>query len=78
MHVDTEEDFFDRVVRASGLPNLIARPAITRACTRAGVDVTRLDRTGLKRALPHIEATLRLFLPAEVEDRLLDLRALVR
>jgi len=76
--VDTGGDFFDRVVRASGLPSLIARAAITRACNRAGVDPTRLDRAGLKRAIPHIEATLRLFLPGEVDERLLDLRALAR
>jgi len=78
MQLDPQGSFFDRVVTASGLPSLIARAAITRACSRAGVDATQLDRTGLKRALPHIEATLRLFLPTEVEERLHDLRALIR
>jgi hypothetical protein len=68
--------FFDQIVVASGLANLIARAAIARACLRAGVDPARVDRFGLSRALPHLENTLRLYVPEEAEQRIEALRQL--
>jgi hypothetical protein len=71
-------DLFDKVVEESGLSTLIAHAAITRACNRAGVDPHLLDRVSLTRVLPHLEMTLRLYIPDEAETRLHSLRQLAR
>jgi hypothetical protein len=69
---------FEDVVLASGLTLVLARPAVARACLRAGVDPRALDRSSLTRVLPFLESTLRVFVPAEAEARLQALRALLR
>lgn len=71
-------ELFEKVVEQSGLSSLIAHAALTRACNRAGVDPEALDRTSLSRVLPHIEMTLRLYMPDEAEARLRSLRLLAR
>jgi hypothetical protein len=68
--------FFESIVAASGLSGYNARPAITRACLRAGLDPKNINRSGLKKALPHLADTLRLYVPGEADDRILALRAL--
>jgi hypothetical protein len=68
--------YFEDVVEASGLASIIATAAVSRACTRAGVDPNRLDASGLVRALPHLEATLRLYLRDEAEARIRMLKRL--
>jgi hypothetical protein len=70
--------FFEAVVAASGLSSVIARPAITRACLRAGVDPKNIDPSGLMKALPHLENTLRLYVPNEADARIMALRALTK
>jgi hypothetical protein len=70
--------FFEVVVATSGLSSVIARPAITRACLRAGIDPKNIDPTGLMKALPHLENTLRLYVPNEADARILALRALTK
>jgi hypothetical protein len=72
------DEYFERVIDASGLASLIARAAIIRACGRAGVDPDQLDSSGLQRAMPHLEATLRLYLREEAGARLEALRDLAR
>ena len=69
---------FESIVAASGLSGGNARPAITRACLRAGIDPKNINRRGLKKVLPHLEDTLRLYVPgdAEVDARILAVRAL--
>jgi hypothetical protein len=67
---ETSVSFFEQVVAASGLSRIIARAAVTRACLRAGVDPTQIDRMGLRSALPFLENTLRLYVPAEATERL--------
>lgn len=62
--------FFEQVVTASGLSRIVARAAVTRACLRAGVDPARIDRSGLRRAIPFLENTLRLNAPADMAERL--------
>ncbi len=66
----SSSNFFDQVIAASGLSKIIARAAVTRACLRAGVAPASMDRLGLRRALPHLESTLRLYVPAEATERL--------
>lgn len=70
--------FFEAIVIASGLSSIIARPAITRACLRAGVDPKSIDPWGLMKALPHLENTLRLYVPAEADSRIRALYELAR
>jgi hypothetical protein len=68
---------FERVVAVSGLPSLIAGASLQRAIGRVGVDPSHMTRADLDRALPNIERSLRLYLPAEqVEVRLTALRQL--
>lgn len=68
--------YFQSVIEASGLAGVIAVAAISRACNRAGVDPNRLDPSGLARALPHLEATLRLYLRESAEARIRELKRL--
>jgi hypothetical protein len=70
--------FFEKIVSASGLSAVIARPAVARACLRAGVDPKNIGPSGLMRVLPHLETTLRLYVPTEAEQRLAALRELTR
>lgn len=57
-----------RVVTESGLSNVIGPTTIARACKRVGVDARTMTPHDLKRALPAIQDTLRLFLPPEETD----------
>jgi hypothetical protein len=69
--------FFEQVLRASGLAAVIGRSAIERACDRAGVDAETLDPMSLAIALPHIEETVRLYLPDQADARMFAVRALL-
>ena len=62
--------FFQRVIDASGLSDVIAAAAVTRACSRAGLDPGRLDGGNLRRALPFLETTLRLYLRDTADDHI--------
>jgi CheY-like chemotaxis protein len=59
-----ENRLLDEVIAASGLARVLAEPAFARACHRAGVDPDRMTPPELCRALPQIERTLRMFVPA--------------
>lgn len=62
------ERFFDRLVRESGLPSLIAAPALRRSVARAGLDAEVLEASDLDRVLPSIETTLRVYLSDSKAD----------
>lgn len=73
------EPLFQRVVAVSGLAAVIAAPAIGRALARAGVEPSRLTPRDLDRALPSIEMSLNVYLPAaRVSERMEALRSLAR
>jgi hypothetical protein len=74
---ETTAPIFEDVVLASGLTLVIARPAVARACLRAGVDPRALDRGSLPRVLPFLENTLRVFAPTDADARLHALHALL-
>lgn len=68
-----------RVVTESGLSNVIGPTTIMRACKRVGIDARTMSPAELKRALPTIRETLRLFLPPEeTELRMMAIANLVR
>jgi DNA-binding response OmpR family regulator len=67
-----------RVVAASGLAQIIAEAAITRACARAGIDAEAMTEADLGRALPDIERAIGMFLdPADRAARLGAIAAIV-
>jgi DNA-binding response OmpR family regulator len=55
----------DKVIAASGLSMVIGPSTIGRACMRAGVDAKLMSELDLRRALPEIEETLRIFFSGE-------------
>lgn len=59
----------DKVITASGLSTVIGPSTIVRACLRAGVDAKSMSETDLRRALPEIEETLRVFFSGEERRR---------
>ena len=61
----SEGALFDRVVEASGLARVIAPFTITRLLVRAGVVPRGLEPSDLQRALPELDAGLRVYLSAE-------------
>ena len=75
----SDEPLFQQVVAVSGLAPVIAAPAIGRALTRAGVEPSRLTARDLDKALPSIETSLNVYLPAaRVSERMQALRNLAR
>ena len=64
-----EHSLLDRVVEASGLSGVFARASIVRSLERSGVDVARLTRGDVQRALPEIERALRVFMPDDQVKR---------
>jgi hypothetical protein len=77
---DSEQspELFDRVVEASGLSNIIARAAVSRACVRAGVNALDFTRQSLVQLLPHLEQTLRVFLGEAADERIRAIAALAQ
>jgi DNA-binding response OmpR family regulator len=74
-----EGELAARVVAVSGLSELLARSSIERACQRAGVDPKTMTAADLRRALPHIQRILSLFLSvADAEERMAAIEALAR
>jgi len=68
----------DQVAALSGLSQIAGRPALERACQRAGVNALR-TAADLERALPEIELALRAFLaPEVVEARMVEIARLAR
>jgi DNA-binding response OmpR family regulator len=68
-----------RVITESGLSNVIGPTTIVRACKRVGIDARTMSPADLKRALPTIRETLRLFLTAEeTEQRVQAIASLVK
>jgi hypothetical protein len=62
---------FDQVIATSGLSPIFAKGAITRALTRAGVNIAHLDtltKTQLKAALPEINKTIQSFLGDQADE----------
>jgi hypothetical protein len=58
---------------------MVGRPALERACRRAGVDPTRLTPADLESILPKIEHLLRTFLSPDVaEQRMIEIARLAR
>ena len=57
--------FADRVALATGLAGTLAVGAVQRCCERAGVDVHHMMPDDLVKLLPHLQAVLLLYLPAE-------------
>lgn len=71
--------FFDRVVSASGLSEVLGASVIRRACERVGLRADELTPSTLSRALPEIERRLRLFLAAvDARSGLTSITALTR
>lgn len=69
--------WFDLLVRESGLPSLIAAPALRRALARGGVDADQAQVSEISSLVPLIESTLRVYLSDEkAEESLRRLRAL--
>lgn len=71
-----ERSFFDQVVDASGLSSVIAHAAIARACVRAGVDSTALNRENLHLVIPHLERTLEIYLRDQAAPQIRAIRCL--
>lgn len=69
--------FFDQVVEASGLSRVIAHTAIARACVRAGVDSTALNRDNLRLVVPYLEMTLEIYLRHDALPRIRAIKALM-
>lgn len=60
------QSLFERVVKATGLANIIATGVVKRACFRAGIkQPERLSRIELQAVMPGIETMLALYLSAE-------------
>jgi hypothetical protein len=57
-----------RVVLTSGISELFAEHAVSRACERAGVDPKSLSTATLRVALPEIEKTVNTFCHDQVEQ----------
>jgi hypothetical protein len=57
-----------RVVLTSGISELFAENAVTRACERAGVDPRALSPATLKVALPEIEKAVKTFCHGQAEQ----------
>lgn len=67
-----------QLVAVSGLSSLFADRTMARACSRAGVDSTKLTAAELSRALPAIEEALAVYLPAdELQGSMERIRGLV-
>jgi DNA-binding response OmpR family regulator len=70
---------FGQVVAASGLPALLARSSLDRACRSAGVDVQSMTPGDLERALPAIREALLIFMtPSEAAKCVDAMAALAR
>lgn len=69
--------FFDQVVEASGLSRVIAHAAIARACVRAGVDSSALNRDNLRMVVPYLETTLEIYLRHDALPRIRAIKALM-
>ncbi len=68
----------DQIAALSGLSQIAGRPALERACQRAGVNALR-TAADLERCLPEIELALRAFLaPEVVEARMVEIARLAR
>ena len=62
---------FTRLVEMVQLSPMFAEQVVTRACARANLDAEVLAETQIEALLPHLESSLRIFVPAEgVEQRL--------
>lgn len=77
MNAAPQRTFFDEIVAASGLAELVAPFAVTRLLIRAGVTPASVDPRGLRKALPEFERGLAVYLkPEQVEQALGRLRRL--
>lgn len=71
-------DLFRRVVQTSGISELFAENAVTRALERAGVDPKALSPATLKHAMPELEKTVQTFCHGQAEQIMPRLRLLTR
>jgi hypothetical protein len=69
---------FQRVVLTSGISDLFAENAVSRACERAGVDPRTLSAATLKVALPEIEKTVKTFCRTQADEIMPRLQQLTR
>ena len=76
--VELSRELFDRVVEASGLSTIIARAAVSRACSRAGVTAFTLTPDSLRDVIPHLERTLTMYIRADAAERIRAIEALAR
>ncbi|WP_394837740.1 hypothetical protein LVJ94_12580 [Pendulispora rubella] len=68
---------YERVLASSGLSRIFVDGVLRRACARANVNVDTMTPDGLRKALPYIEDSLRIYLaPTEVERRVGAIRKL--
>ncbi|WP_394826933.1 hypothetical protein [Pendulispora albinea] len=68
---------YERVLAASGLSRIFVDGVLRRACSRANVNVDTMSPEGLRKALPFIEESLRIYLaPSEVDRRVGAIRKL--
>ncbi len=75
--MSTPPTFFDRVVEASGLNEVVAPFTMSRLLIRADAQPDALRPADLARALPEIEQGIRVYLPdEEAEEAVGKLRAL--
>lgn len=69
--------FFDVVVSTTRLSTVFAKRVSERACARAGVIPTNLDRASLTSVIPYLETSMRIYLtPTELQKAIEDLKAL--
>jgi len=68
---------YERVQAASGLSGIFVEGVLQRACSRVNVNAETMTADGLRRALPFIEDSLRVYLdPSEVDRRIAAIRKL--
>jgi len=68
---------YERVLSESGLSRIFVDGVLRRACSRANVNVDAMSSEGLRKALPFIEESLRIYLaPSEVDLRVGAIRKL--
>jgi hypothetical protein len=72
------DSLFERVVQASELSSLFARPTLERALKRANVDPQKMTRADLEKALPEIRRSISPFITARLDAVMAKLEHLTR
>lgn len=74
----TDHSLLDALAEASGLSSVFAHACIVRALRRSGVDLDKLTRADVARAMPEIERALSVYIdPADLAVRIRHMKKLL-